>query len=152
MNWKIRHFSSCPIGEAYFINREPSEYLWKDGTIHWYTTGWLKTGKTELSGAPGLWATWKEANDFLKEWENKQKSLMVEPYKIGDIFDNTWGHKENVVMLHQAPKGKVGVVLIGSWRRGEYWSPPKKVEDLYKISQEELDLLLVPGDWVKRKS
>ena len=75
----------------------------------------------------------------------------MECYKLGDVFDCTWGDKDCVVMITFVNTDKVQLTLIGNHAPGTRWFPPATVNDIYKISKEEFKKFCgVTSNWTKR--
>lgn len=97
-----------------------------------------------------------QVNKDIQLLEEERERLLkeFETYKIGDIFDNTWGDKDCVVMLCSVGENKTTLMSIGSYYPGYRWGAAFIIEpkDIYAITKSELEGMApnFTKDFVKR--
>lgn len=95
-------------------------FLWKDGTIHHNSTGWIKAGRPdEHSLAPGFWKTEREAAIFLAGWRSLTQAAVI-VIKRRQRSEVRWGacapcEEQNKVEPYVFQSGDV--VEMGDYRR-----------------------------------
>ena len=172
LDCSILHWQQI-VDAGYNIFKQAKEYKLVDMGID-YCSLCLRQEKTsgrrnrcdscplKSCGSGSLWEKVWQAESITKFEEaannllNELKKIRNESnYKIGDIFDNSWGDEEAVIMLCLVA-GKVYPVLIGAYCKGEIWGGREiEVEDCSNITEKELSQLFDtsgPGyHWTRRE-
>lgn len=130
--------------EGYWIVQEEGngDYLWKDGTLNFYSSD---IEKDEYLLPPeqksGWYSSEQEALEAIAHYYLNNKEEVT--YSVGDVFDPEWGDKECVWMLCEVNENKVNFVNIGDYSTGLKWHTSDiEVKNINKITKDELSRCL----------